>query len=121
MKSARKRSIVWITFIILISSVSTDTHAQEQAQYPFPQLIDELKNILPKDSLFAFPDTHPDIPSMAYGRFNTLIPEDQHTGQILQRIRTLRTIGPGPAPVSYSNVIVSSLKPVWVSTFPTAS
>ena len=60
-------------------------------------LLEQLKHILPKDSLFAFPDTHPDIRALAYGRFNTLTPEDQHTGQILQRIRTLRTIGPGPA------------------------
>jgi len=60
-------------------------------------LLEQLKNILPRDSLFAFPDAHPDIQPMAYGRFNTLAPEDQHTGQILQRIRTLRTIGPGPA------------------------
>ncbi|MCF7975361.1 MAG: PHP domain-containing protein [Phycisphaerae bacterium] len=62
-----------------------------------PCLLEQLKTLLPGDSLFAFPDTHPDIRPMAYGRFNTLTPEDQHTGQVLQRIRTLRTIGPGPA------------------------
>jgi len=60
-------------------------------------LLEQLKTILPKESLFAFPDTHPSIQPLAYGRFNTLTPEDQHTGQVLQRIRTLRTIGPGPA------------------------
>ncbi len=60
-------------------------------------LLERLKKILPKDSLFAFPDTQPDIQPMAYGRFNTLTPEDEHTGQILHRIRTLRTVGPGPA------------------------